>query len=129
MKKRVIALVAGLLLVVGFVFALPKDGTYKAKEAQADDRGYTAEVTVTVKGGKITKIVYNETKNGKSSKWSDANYNAMMKKVSGVSWSEAVQKLESDLQTKGDPNAVDVVSGATELTARFKTLVAQALSK
>lgn len=129
MKKRIMTLAAALLLVVGFAFALPKDGTYKAKEAKPDERGYTADVAVTVKGGKITKVVYNETKGGKASKWGDANYNAMMKKVSGVSWSEAVQKLEADLQAKGDANAVDAVSGATELSARFKTLVAQALSK
>jgi major membrane immunogen (membrane-anchored lipoprotein) len=128
MKKKILA-VASILLVAAFAFAQLKDGKFSAKEPKADERGYTAEITITVKGGAITKIDYNESKAGKSSKWADAAYNANMKKVSGTAWSDAVKALEADLQKKGAPDAVDAVSGATELSARFKALAVEALAK
>lgn len=128
MNKKILT-VASLLVVAAFAFAELKDGKVSAKEAKADERGYTAEMTITVKGGKIAKIDYNESKGGKSSKWADASYNANMKKVSGTAWADAVKALEADLQKKGAPDAVDAVSGATELSARFKALAAEALSK
>lgn len=128
MKKQILV-VASLLLVAAFAFAELKDGKFSAKEAKADERGYTAEITITVKGGAITKIDYNESKGGKSSKWADANYNSMMKKVGGIAWVDAVKALEADLQKKGAAGSVDVVSGATELSARFKALATEALTK
>lgn len=127
MKKKLIALVA-ISLVMAFVFAEWKNGAFSAKESKADGRGYIAEIKITVKGGQIAKIDYNESKAGKS-KWSDSAYNASMKKVSGVSWAEAVQALENDLIKKQATEKLDVVSGATELSARFKELAEQALKR
>ncbi len=127
MYKKIIALVC-LALVATFAFAAWKNGSFSAKESKADERGYVASVKITVSGGNITKIDYNEAK-GSSSKWQDKAYNASMKKVSGVSWIEAVQKLEDDLMKKQATDKVDAVSGATELSARFKALVDQALAQ
>jgi len=127
MNKKLIAL-ASLALVAAFAFAAWKNGTFSTKESKADERGYIAEMKITVKGGLISKIDYSEAKGGKS-KWQDSAYNASMKKVSGVSWAEAVQALENDLMKKQDVDKLDVVSGATELTARFKGLAAEALAK
>ena len=93
-----------------------------------EERGYVADIKLTVKGGLIGKIDYNEANKGKT-KWTDKSYNESMKKMAGVSWIEAVQALEKDLIAKQDPAKVDVVSGATELSVRFKGLAAQALSK
>ena len=128
MKKKLIT-VLSLLLVATFAFAELKNGKFSAKESKADERGYTAEITITVKGGKIAKIDYNESKGGKSSKWADAAYNTNMKKVSGVAWSDAVKALEADLQKKGAADAIDAVSGATQVSGRFKALAAEALAK
>lgn len=126
MNKKIIALVC-LALVAAFAFAAWKNGTFSAKEAKADERGYVAEMKITVKGGLISKIDYSEAKGGKS-KWQDAAYNSSMKKVSGVSWAEAVQALENDLLKKQAVDKIDVVSGATELSERFKILAAQTLA-
>lgn len=126
MKKMV--LIAALCLVAAFAFAQWKDGVYAAKEPNPDKLGFTADIKITVKGGAIAKIEYNESK-GKASKWSDASYNANMKKVTGVSWAEAVQALEASLQKSSTVEGVDAVSGATELSARFKELAAAALAK
>ena len=129
MSKKILTVASLLLLVGAFAFAELKDGKFSAKETKADERGYTAEMTITVKGGKIAKIDYNESKGGKNSKWADASYNSNMKKVSGVAWSDAVKALEADLQKKGAADSIDAVSGATQVSGRFKTLAAEALSK
>jgi major membrane immunogen (membrane-anchored lipoprotein) len=127
MGKKLIAF-ACLVFVAVAAFAAWKDGVFSAKEEKADERGYLADIKVSVKDGKIDKIEYNEAK-GANSKWADKAYNANMKKVSGVAWSEAVTTLENDLVKDQSLDKLDVVSGATELTARFKTLVSQALAK
>lgn len=129
MSKKILTVASLLLLVAAFAFAELKDGKFSAKETKADERGYTAEITITVKGGKIAKIDYNESKGGKSSKWADASYNTNMKKVSGVAWADAVKALEADLQKKGAADSVDVVSGATQVSGRFKALATEALAK
>lgn len=127
MNKKLIAFVS-LCLVAALAFAAWKNGTFSAKEAKADERGYVATVKITVTGGNIAKIDYNEAK-GSSSKWQDKSYNESMKKISGISWAEAVQTLENDLIKKQATDKLDVVSGATELTERFKALANQALSQ
>jgi major membrane immunogen (membrane-anchored lipoprotein) len=128
MNKRLIAVLC-LIFVTAVAFAAWKDGVFSAKEEKADERGYVADVKVTVAGGKIDKIEYNEVKGGNNSKWADKAYNANMKKISGVAWSEAVMALEANLIKDQTVDKVDTVSGATELSARFKRLVAQALAK
>jgi major membrane immunogen (membrane-anchored lipoprotein) len=126
-NKKLIAALC-LIFVASVAFAAWKDGVFTAKEDKADERGYVADVKVTVAGGKIDKIEYNEVK-GTSSKWTDKAYNANMKKLSGVAWNEAVMALEADLLKDQAVDKVDSISGATELSARFKGLAAQALAK
>jgi len=126
-KKRLIALFC-LIFVAGFAFAAWKDGVFAAREDKADERGYVADIKITVKDGKIDKIEYNEAK-GTNSKWTDKAYNANMKKVSGVAWSDAVSTLEAGFVKSQNLDKLDAISGATELSARFKTLVTQALAK
>ncbi len=127
MKKR-ITIIACLALVAVSLFAAWKDGVFSVKETKADERGYVAEIKLTVKAGLIAKIDYNEANKG-NSKWADKAYNASMKKMAGVSWVEAVQALEADLLKKQAPDKVDAISGATELSTRFKELAAAALAK
>jgi major membrane immunogen (membrane-anchored lipoprotein) len=127
--KRSIVLLALLTLGASISFAQTKDGTYSAKEAAADKHGYIAEIKIVVKGGAVTKIDYDESKGGKSSKWKDTVYNANMKKISGVAWVDAVKILEASLTKKGDAATVDAVTGATDLSDRFKAIAAQALAK
>lgn len=125
--KKIIA-IACLVLAAAAAYADWKDGTYTAKEAQADARGYVAEIRITVTGGKIAKVEYNEAKKG-ASKWKDASYNASMKKIGGIAWTDAVTAAYEGLIAKQDPAAMDAISGATEMQKRFKTLAAEALAK
>ncbi len=125
MKKLVIVLVC--LFVAAFVFAQFKDGVFSAKD-KPDNRGYVADIKITVKNGKITKVDYNEEKSGKP-KRTDNAYNNNMKKVSGISWKDATEKLEATLVQDQDPDKIDSISGATELTKRFKELAKEALGK
>ncbi len=123
--KRKIGLVVLFGIVASVAFAL-NNGTYTATEPGPDERGYVASIKIVVKGGSISKVEYDESK-GNSSKWKDKNYNATMKKIAGTAWIDAVKALESSLVKKNNAASVDAVSGATELSARFKTLAAKAL--
>ncbi len=127
MKKTMIVALCMLLAAVS-VFAAWKDGTWTAKESKADQRGYVAEIRLTVKGGVVTKAEYNEAAKGKS-KWNDKSYNDAMKKMAGISWVDAVNALYKSMLEKQDPAKVDAVSGATELHERFVALAGEALAK
>lgn len=100
-----------------------KDGTFTAEDA-ADSHGYKGQVTVTFKDGKLTNVVFDEIKDGKK-KRDDASYNSQMKAGSKVSAVEAQDKLA---KTYLDTQKVDTVTGATEMSARFKTLVEKAIA-
>lgn len=102
------------------------DDTYEAED-DADDRGYTAEIAITFKDGKITEVVYNEMKDDVK-KRDDKEYNDKMKGVSGTSWLEGTDQLEKALVEKQDVTKIDAVTGATKLSARFIKLAAEALS-
>lgn len=101
-----------------------KDGTFTAED-KADAHGYIGQVSVTYKDGKITNVTFDEVKDGKK-KRDDAAYNTQMKAGSKVSAVEAQDKLT---KTYLESQKVDTVAGATEMSARFKTLVEQAIAK
>jgi major membrane immunogen (membrane-anchored lipoprotein) len=102
----------------------PKDGTYTAEDS-LDSHGYKGQVSVTFKDGKLTNVTFDEvTKDGKK-KRDDASYNAQMKAGAKVSAVEAQDKLT---KTYLDTQKADTVTGATEMSARFKTLVEKAIA-
>lgn len=102
-----------------------KDGTFTAED-NFDAHNYKGQVSVTYKDGKLTNVVFDEvTKDGKKKRDDDA-YNKQMKAGSKVSAVEAQDKLA---KTYLDSQKVDTVAGATEMSARFKTLVEQAVAK
>jgi sex pheromone cAD1 len=126
--KKILSLCIVLALAVPFVMAEYKDGTFTAKD-KADQRGYTGDIKLTIEKGKITKVVFEETKGGKTPKRTDKNYNKFMKDKTKVSWAEAVVKYEEALLKIQDPAKVDKVSGATDAHKRFVALAAAALPK
>ncbi|KXG77055.1 FMN-binding protein [Thermotalea metallivorans] len=111
------------------VVVLPMNATYKAAEAAPDERGWKAEIAVTYENGKIVKVVYNEVKEDGTKKREDAEYNKSFKEKSGISAEEAHAALEKALIEKQDPSAVDVVTGATGTSNKFKALAAEAIGK
>lgn len=126
MKKNLfILIVLGLLFAGVAAFAELKDGSFTAKDA-ADKQGYAGTIKITVSGGKIVKVEYDEFKGNDSKKAS--NYvNTEMKKRTGVAFAEAAKKLEAELVTDQNPGKVDKITGATGLSKRFVDLAKQAL--
>lgn len=106
-----------------------KDGDYKASYDKADEHGYKAVVTVSVKGGKIAKVDFdNYDKDGKR-KSEDAKYEEAMKKQKNIGPKEYTPKLNQQLVDSQDASKVDGVTGATQSSKEFKELSKAALDK
>lgn len=103
-----------------------EDGTFNA-EGEADERGYTGQIEITVEGGKITTAVYDEVSEDGIAKSEDDEYAAKYKEVSGMTPEEVYTQLEADLVEKQDPNAVEMISKATTSSEQFKTLAEEAM--
>jgi major membrane immunogen (membrane-anchored lipoprotein) len=129
MNKTIIVLLAAVILLFGAAaaFAQYKDGEFTAKD-RADRQGYVGDIKLVVEGGKIVKIEYDEFK-GKDSKKASNYVNSEMKKRGGISYIDALKKIEADLLKTQDPDKVDKVSGATGLTKRVSDLAKKALVK
>lgn len=104
-----------------------KDGTY-TKTSEKDDKGYTASIEIEVKDGKIATVKYDEKGEDGTSKLDNEEYNTNMKAKSGSNPQEAFPALESALVEKQDVASVDVVTGATKTSEKFKTLAEEALA-
>lgn len=104
-----------------------KDGTY-TKTGEPDDKGNTASIEIVVESGKITSVKYDEVSSEGVSKLDNEEYNTNMKNKSGTNPIEAFPALEAALVESQDPSAVDVVTGATSTSEKFKTLAEEALA-
>jgi major membrane immunogen (membrane-anchored lipoprotein) len=107
---------------------LPMNDTYSASD-KADERGYIGNIKVTYEDSKIVKVNYDELDKDKNGKKESDYVNTEMKKASGVSWKDAADNLENQLLEKQSAGAIDSVTGATGLTARFKKLAQEAINK
>jgi major membrane immunogen (membrane-anchored lipoprotein) len=141
--KRIIALALVLALAaagaIGQVKA--KDGVYFAQSKTFGSSGWKAQVVVEVKGGKITKAVWNGVSNlpGALDKktWS-ATGKYGMKKASkiGAEWDQQAAATEAYLLKTQDAafnkfdkdGKTDAISGATMTTKEFYDLLAEALA-
>ncbi|GAB6086610.1 FMN-binding protein [Alkaliphilus crotonatoxidans] len=106
-----------------------KDGTYTA--VGLDSRGWVPQVDVTIAGGKITAVTYNEynVEDGRGKK-TDEEYNTNWKaRYPEADLASAIDSLEKDLLAVQTPVLVDSVSGATGASSSFKALVREALGK
>ena len=129
--KKFVALIALCAMVFTLLVGCSggmKDNTYKA-EGKVDERGWKPQIEVTIKGGKITDVKYDEVdKNGKM-KSTDAEYAKNMSAKTKITPAEAYDKLKKDLIAKQDPAKDDTVAGAPNETNSFKDLAKQALKK
>ncbi len=106
-----------------------KDGRYTA--VGLDSRGWVPQVDITVEGGKITAVIYNEynVEDGRGKKTDEA-YNTNWKaRYPEADLASAIDSLEGQLLAKQSPMAVDAVSGATGASGSFKNLVQKAVGK
>lgn len=106
-----------------------KDGTYTAVGLAS--RGWVPQVDITVEGGKIVAVTYNEYhQEDNRGKKTDEAYNTSWKeRYPEADLAKAIDTLEAALLAKQDINAVDTVSGATGASNNFKNLTKKALGK
>ena len=97
-----------------------KDGTYTLVEKNFDTRGWKTEFSITVVDGKITESAYENVNEAGAKKSEDADYQARMVEKAGVGPADYFPALNNQLVEKQDPDAVEVVTGATGSTETFK---------
>lgn len=103
---------------------LTMNATYTAKEKDFDKFGYKAELSITYKDGKIDKVAFEELDKDGKKKSENKDYNTKMKAAAKINAVEAYDKLVKGVMSTGK---VDTVTGATEISNKFKTLYDEAL--
>lgn len=96
-----------------------KDGTYKLEEKNYSN-GYRVVFDMTVKDGKITKSNYDYLNEDGKSKQKDADYEKNMKEKTKTGPKEYIPELNKALEQTQNPDAVEVVTGATHSSEAFK---------
>ena len=91
-----------------------QDGTYTLVEKNFDTRGWKTEFSITVVDGKITESTFDNVNS------EDAEYQANMAEKVGVGPADYFPQLNNQLIETQDPEAVEVVTGATSSTDTFK---------
>ena len=103
-----------------------KDGTYTAK-GDTDENGWTPEVEVTVKSGKVTEVKFDEVRG--MYKTEDSEYQKSFKDATDIELNEIYKKFAQNLITAQDINKIDTVTGATGSFDTFKTLASKAIEQ
>lgn len=103
-----------------------KDGTYTVK-GDTDERGWTPEVTVVVKNGKVSEVKYDEVRGMYKSE--DTEYHKNFKDAKNVDLLETYKKFGENLVAAQSADKVDTVTGATGSFTNFKALAAEAMEK
>lgn len=103
-----------------------KDGTYTAK-GETDERGWTPEVTIVVKDGKIAEVKYDEAR--AMNKSEDADYVKSFKDSKNVDVVAVYKQFGEALVAAQDAEKVAAVSGATGSFSNFKALAAEAIEQ
>lgn len=102
-----------------------QDGTYTLTEKNFDTRGWKTEFSITVVDGKITASTYENVNEAGDKKSEDAEYQANMTGKVGVGPADYFPALNGQLVEKQDPDAVEVVTGATNSSETFKKYAKQ----
>ena len=97
-----------------------QDGTYTLVEKNYDTRGWKTEFSITVVDGKITESTFDNVNEAGVKKSEDAEYQANMAEKVGVGPADYFPQLNNQLIETQDPEAVEVVTGATSSTDTFK---------
>ena len=108
-----------------------KDGTYTVKSTEEDDQNY-GYVTVTLKNGKITDVVWDVITEGASKRELSANGQYVMKpiwKTQSESLGAYVVENQTTAGIANEKGYTDVVSGVSINIAGFVDLANQALAK
>ncbi len=104
-----------------------RDGVYTA-ESIVNDFGYKYVISMTLKGGAITAVRYDEVNRAGMGKRDDPEYAREMKPA-GVTPAEAYPRYEQQLLKSQDIMKMDAVTGATYSLYRFRSVAAKALTE
>jgi len=102
-----------------------QDGTYKLVEKNLDENGWKTDFSITVEGGKITESNYENLNEAGAKKSEDEGYQEKMAEVAGVGPADYIPELNEQLVETQDPEAVEVVTGATHSSESFKEYAQQ----
>lgn len=105
-----------------------EDGEYKLTEKNLDTNGWKTYINMTVKGGKITKVDYNNVNADGKLKSEDDEYEKNMKDKTGIGPKEYIPQLSKSLVDSQNTEGISVVSGATHSTHLFKMYAAQLIN-
>ncbi len=106
-----------------------KDGAYVAVGITAPN-GWTPQVNIEVKDGKIVSVVYDEYNAEGNGKKTDEKYNASWQaKYPEVILADKIDTLQNDLVAKQNPYDVDVATGATSAYNKFVDLTKKAMAQ
>ena len=103
-----------------------QDGGYSI-QGEADEHGWTPEMSIVVSEGKISEVNFDYKNAEGKLKSEDEEYNKSMEEQSGISNNEAVEQLVKSLVDNQDVAKVDVVSGATSTSETFTSMANQLL--
>lgn len=115
--------------------AVYRDGVYEAVSEPAGN-GYVSHVTVTIEGGAITNVVWDEENNGvwKSAQSENGEYvmvegHPIWKEQAAAMGAYVVEHQSADGLNLNDAGKTDVVSGVSVSVGGFVTLVEEALAE
>ena len=95
------------------------DGVYKVEYDAYDSHDYKGQLELTINGGKITDVKYDEAKKDGTFKSKDEAYKKSMEEQSKTYPEKAYNELKQQLISK-QSSKLDAVSGATASSDNFK---------
>lgn len=114
-----------------------KDGTYEAKTDSADSSGFTDQVSVTVKDGKITEVSWESVKEDGSKKSVMSEEGEYVMTEDGLTWKEQAEALAAamvehqnlEFLNIDEQGKTDAVAGVSIAVSGFAKLAEQCLNE
>ena len=111
------------------------DGTYEAQADEADDNGFTEQVTMTVANGKITEMNWDSISEDGTKKSDLAKNGEYVMTEDGLNWAEQSQALTDavidhqslDFLTMDEQTKTDAVAGVSISVGSFADLAQQCI--
>lgn len=98
-------------------------------EGQQDQYGWFPHMRLTFNGDTLTEVYFDYIDDAGAKKSDDEEYNSTMKEKTGVSGKEAMEMLRQNLIGVQNPQAVDIVAGATQTSTEFIAMAEQAYNQ
>lgn len=102
-----------------------QDGTYSLEELNFGGTGWKESLEIVVDGGEITDATYTSLDEEGNDKLEDEGYQETMSGVTGVGPQDFIPELEDSLVDTQNPADVEVVTGATSTSEKFKDYAQQ----